>query len=249
MNVWGAQIRPPSFDRALAAWLLNHGLMGRAERAFFEGAIRPAQFIVDVGANQGVFTMLFSKLVGPEGRVVALEPEPRLFAALDANCRLNDAGNVTRVQVAAGRTRADGVLHCSRFNSGDNRLTDSMKGDSVTVPVVPLDDVLPTETVSLVKIDVQGYELQVVEGMQAMMARSPEIRVLFEYWPEALAHAGCKGSELLDSFLDRGFSLCELSKVGLRKLAGADLMAVKSMSGRRFINLLAIRENAADGVR
>lgn len=249
MNVWGAKIRPPSLDRAVAAWLLNTGLMGRAERAYFEAAVSPGQFIVDVGANQGAYTMLFSRLVGPEGRVVALEPAPALFAALDGNCRLNDAGNVTRLQVAAGKTRADAVLHCSRFNSGDNRLTDSVQGASVDVSVVPLDEILPTETVGLVKIDVQGYELHVVEGMQAIIERSPEIRIFFEYWPEGLAHAGCKGSDLVDFFLDRGFSLSELSNAGLRKLAGAGLMQIRKKSGRQFANLLASRDRAGDGVR
>src|SRR5688572_7103479 len=156
MNVWGSQLRPPTVDRALAAWLLNAGLMGRAERRFFERVVTSGQVIVDVGANQGVFTLLFSRLVGRDGRVVALEPEPRLFAALDENCRRNGADNVTRLQLAAGDKHGRGLLQRARFNAGDNRMTGSAKG-SVPVEIVSLDELLPTEIVSLIKIDVQGY--------------------------------------------------------------------------------------------
>ena len=145
MNVWGARIHAPTLDRALAAWLLNAGLMGRAERRLFEGAITRGQLVVDVGANQGVFTLLFSRLVGPEGRVFALEPAPALFEALDQNCRANNAHNVTRLRAAAGETRSRGTLRCSRLNGGDNRLTDSLNGPSFPVEVMPLDDILPTE--------------------------------------------------------------------------------------------------------
>jgi FkbM family methyltransferase len=241
MNVWGATVRPPSADRALAAWLLNAGLMGRAERRFFERVVAPGQVIVDVGANQGVFTLLFSRLVGPEGRVVALEPAPALFAALDENCRINRAANVTRLPAAAGEVRSQGLLRCSRFNRGDNRLTRSVTGPSVPVDIVPLDEILPSGVVSFVKIDVQGHELAVVKGMQAILQRSPGILVFFEYWSSGLARAGGVPGELLDFFLDRGFSLFELTRGGRRKLDGGDVARAKA-SYRSWRNLLAARE-------
>jgi FkbM family methyltransferase len=242
MNVWGARVRPPTMDRALAAWLLKAGLMGGAEKRFFEGAIAPGQIVVDVGANQGIFTLLFSRLVGREGRVVALEPQPALFAALDRNCRLNGADHVTRLQVAAGETHAQGVLHCSRFNSGDNRLSDSLKGPSLSVDIVVLDDLLPTESVSLVKIDVQGYELRVVKGMQRILDRARGIRVLFEYWPAGLRYAESTPGELPDFFVARGFALFALHGVGVRKLSGDDLARLRQAGGRSWTNLLAVRE-------
>jgi FkbM family methyltransferase len=243
MKVWGAAVRSPTVDRAVAAWLLNAGLMGGAERRFFESTVKRGQAVVDVGANQGIFTLLFSRLVGPEGRVVALEPEPALFAALDGNCRLNGADHVTRLQVAAGEKRAHGVLHCSRFNRGDNRLSDSLTGPSVAVDIVPLDDLLPAEKVSLVKIDVQGYELQVVKGMQRMLDRVGDIKVFFEYWPAGLGYAGTAAGELPDFFLSRGFSLFELHGGSVRKLSGDDLVKVRqAAAGRSWTNLLAARD-------
>jgi FkbM family methyltransferase len=248
MKVWGAQVRPPSVDRAVAAWLLNAGLMGREERRFFENTVTAGQTVVDVGANQGIFTLLFSRLVGREGRVVALEPEPGLFAALDGNCRRNGADHVTRLQMAAGEKRAQGVLHCSRFNRGDNRLSDSLAGPSVSVNIAALDDLLPTETVNLIKIDVQGYELQVVKGMQQMLDRVRDIKVFFEYWPAGLGYAGTAAGELPDFFLSRGFSLFALHGGGVRKLSGDGLAKVRQAAGHsararaQWTNLLAVRE-------
>jgi FkbM family methyltransferase len=241
MNVWGAQVRPPTVDRAVAAWLLNAGLMGRDERRFFESVVTSGQVVVDVGANQGVFTLLFSRLVGREGRVLALEPEPRLFAALDENCRRNGADNVTRLQMAAGERHGRGLLHCSRFNRGDNRLTGSVEG-SVPVDIVSLDEMLPTEIVSLIKIDVQGYELHVVKGMRGILDRGRAIKVLFEYWPAGLGYAGCAPGELLEFFLARGFSLFELSRTGFRKREGRDLARSAGVGDWSWRNLLAVRE-------
>jgi FkbM family methyltransferase len=215
--------------------------MGGAERRFFESTVKRGQTVVDVGANQGIFTLLFAKLVGPGGRVVALEPEPALFAALDANCRRNGAGHVARHPIAAGETRARGVLHCSRFNRGDNRLNDSLDGPSVPVDIVPLDELLPVEMVSLIKIDVQGHELQVVKGMQQILERARDVKVFFEYWPAGLGYAGTTPGELPDFFLSRGFSLFELHGAAVRKLSGADLVKVRQAAGRSWTNLLAAR--------
>jgi FkbM family methyltransferase len=241
MNVWGAKVRPPSLDRAVAAWLLNAGLMGGDEKRFFETTVTEGQIIIDVGANQGLFTLLFSRLAGPAGRVFALEPEPALFAALDENCRINAAENVTRLNAAAGESRGRGLLRRARFNRGDNRLTDSHRGSCVPVEVVPLDEILPAGQVSLIKIDVQGHELGVVKGMQAIMARSPRINVLFEYWPSGLGRAGTAPGDLLGFFTDRGFSLFELSSSGRRRLDGQELRRSPA-GGWAARNLLAARE-------
>ncbi len=243
MNVWGATVRPPTMDRAMAAWLLSVGLSGRAERRFLESTISAGQIVVDVGANQGVFTMLLSRLVGVEGRVLALEPAPLLFAALDNNCRLNRADNVTRLSMAAGERRHQGVLRCSRFNRGDNTMTSSRSGPSVPVEIVALDEILPVEEVSLIKVDVQGYELSVVKGMEALLERSPGVKVLFEYWPAGLRRAGCTTpEEILECFQQRGFSLFDIAGTRLQKLDGRGLARLGRGSHWSWANLVAARE-------
>jgi FkbM family methyltransferase len=239
MNVWGFRVQPPTVDRALAAFLFKTGAMGRVERQLFERSIVPGTTVVDVGANQGCFTLLFSRLVGPAGGVVALEPEPAVCDALERNCTLNSASNVTCLRVAAGAERAQGALHCARFNRGDNRLTASATARSLLVEIVPLDLLLDDAEISFVKIDVQGHELHVATGMQRILERNAGIKVLFEYWPGGLERAGSAPDELLKFFVDRHFSLFELSRRGLRPVGGVRALPLSEWS---WTNLLAVRE-------
>jgi FkbM family methyltransferase len=200
---------------------------------------------VDVGANQGLYTLLFSRLVGPTGHVYALEPEPVLFAALEANCRINNTANVTPLRMAAGDTRSQGLLRCSRLNRGDNRLAADARGRAVAVKIVPLDEIVPAGPVSFVKIDVQGYEPRVVNGMRSLIDQSPAMKVLFEFWPAGLSQAGHTPAELLDFFLGRGFGISELSAGGLRKLRGSETAQLARAGGSGYRNLLAARDQVS----
>lgn len=248
MNVWGFEVRSPTLDRRLAALLLARGLSGHRDRLVFERTIRPGDAVVDVGANQGIFTLLFSRLAGGGGSVLALEPEPRLFAALEENCRRNGASNVHALRMAAGERRSEGVLRRSPFNRGDNRMTDSvLLGGTVPVEIAPLDELVHGRRVDFVKIDVQGYEMQVLRGMGATLAANEGIRVYFEYWPEGLGYAGTSAIEPLRFLTDRGFRLFEESRSGPRPVE-AEAVARGARSGHlRYRNLLATRSVRADG--
>src|SRR5215471_12592897 len=81
--VWGHHFRAVSFDRLLNLNLNRIGLMNTGMRLFLEQQVRPGMRVVDAGANQGLFTLLCSRLVGPNGSVSAFEPDPELFAALE----------------------------------------------------------------------------------------------------------------------------------------------------------------------
>src|SRR5436190_6684482 len=71
---------------------------------FILSHVKSGDCIWDVGANRGMFSMFFSKHVGPEGRVYSFEPEARIFRDLEANIRLNEAANTSPMRIALGRT-------------------------------------------------------------------------------------------------------------------------------------------------
>lgn len=155
------------------------------ERALLEALVRPGMYVVDVGANIGYCTMLFSSLTGERGRIWSIEPDPVNLLELEATVAENRlAGQVTVLPVAAGAS--EGTV---KFEPGLNSCV-TPEGRS-EVPVKSLDS-LKLDRVDLVKIDVEGYEGAVLEGAQATLARC-QPSIFMELHPRLLTghtHAG-----------------------------------------------------------
>lgn len=214
-------------------WTLASGgrgfLTGRFERdrvASIVALLRPGDVLWDIGAHKGYVALAAARRIGATGRVIACEPSRRNLAALRRHVRWNRASNVTIVE--AGLSRADGE---ARFGGSGSSITYRLgKGDEI-VRVRRLDRLvaegLPAPTAA--KIDVEGEEAAVLEGMGAHLGGC---RVLFVAVHDAAAHAATR--RLLDA---RGFTVVEGRKMrrfteGGEPWAGdADLVAVASGPG------------------
>ncbi len=203
VTVWGQRLVAPSADRLLYAMLHRIGLMGRADRAFFAREVKPGMTVLDIGANIGLYALTFSRLAGPTGQVYAFEPAPDLFSALDAARRLNHAANLQTFACGLGAADATLRLQRSFFNSGDNRIGKGgdFSGDAADVPIRRGDDLVAgAPSVDFIKIDVQGWELHALRGLNETIARSPGVQIYLEFWPRGLRDAGA-GPEALWAFL------------------------------------------------
>jgi FkbM family methyltransferase len=162
---------------------------------------------LDIGANIGLHTLLMSELVGSGGRVFAFEPQSRNFELLQKNLALNHAGNVVARRAAAGSREGVCRLAVHPTNYGDHRVASGSEG-SEEVPLVTIDSALrdiPDNSISLIKIDVQGYETYVINGMQDTLRRNPHAILIIEVFPEALHAAGASASELVALLQKCGF--------------------------------------------
>ena len=151
-------------------------------QAFIARRLKPGQTFVDVGANIGVYSVFASRLVGPAGRVLAIEANPGTHRYLADNVTKNGLANVTTLNCAVGD--ADGELRISadRRNAGATHVASGDEG-GVTVPVRRLDDLLRDQGITSVhymKIDVEGYELPVLHGAVDAIRRIPDIVVQTE---------------------------------------------------------------------
>ena len=246
-RVWGNRLRAPTFDRRLALWLHRAGLMGVSDRTLLEARIKPGMTVVDIGANQGLYTLLFSRLTGEEGTVLAFEPDDLLHAALQENVAFNQADNVESFRLGLGSKRDTMTLYRSLLNSGDNRLAAKSAAagprEGVRVEIERLDQVLAGRRIDFVKMDVQGWEMEVFRGMQGLLDDPANARmaIYFEYWPQGLRDAGTDPAEPL-VFLNRnGFVIYSLKD---NRLLGDALDPNKVTSrvlGNRYINLYAAR--------
>jgi len=183
------------------------------ETAFFRSIIRPADVFVDIGANIGYYSTLAAKLVGPGGKVIAIEPGPYNFELLTRNIRRNRFSNVILQQLALSDFPGKVELNLSRVNFGDNRVGTNLsvlgefESDSVEVRAERLDDLLTRLNVTRVeniKMDVQGYEAQVQEGMLKTLSRYVST-VATEFWPAGLISAGGDPHLYLSRFRELGF--------------------------------------------
>jgi FkbM family methyltransferase len=142
---------------------------------------------VDVGANYGYYTLLMAAACGPEGRVVACEPSPLLAETyLPRNLALNGFQN--RVEIcpkAVGNLNdctVDFVLHEGDFaTSSLERWAYAARSSTIQVPAITLDRLCADwPRLDLVKIDAEGAEALVWEGMQATLRRFPHAVVVLE---------------------------------------------------------------------
>ncbi len=167
------------------------------ETSLLSAEIRLGMTIVDVGANIGYYTLLFSKLTGDAGRVYAFEPEPQNFALLRQNLTRNNRTNVVALNRAASDQVGPSFLYLSTENHGDHQAYPSEDGRrKVPITMTRLDDCVEGP-VDLIKMDVQGFEAHALSGMEKVIAASPRLTIFTEFWPEGLRRAGSAAADFL----------------------------------------------------
>lgn len=238
----GFQFRSPSLDRLASLWLHKLGLLGKEELAFLSQVVRPGMTIVDVGANQGIYTLFLSRLAAP-AIIFAFEPEPFLYQQLLENVRINDVMNVVCQKLAIAEENKSFILRPGPLNSGDNRIviTEDARSEDILVKATTLDDLFPDERIDLIKIDVQGFELHALEGARALLHRSEEIILLLEYCPYGLYQSGSSASRLLAFLDDNGFFLWRLSAGKVRR-EKADSF-IQRQRWKSYCNIVAARKS------
>jgi FkbM family methyltransferase len=179
-------------DRLLREGTYEPGLLS-AIRA----VLRPGDTFIDVGANEGWFSILAARQVGPQGRVIAVEPQARLTPVIEAHIRRNGLGNVTLLSSAFGATASVAELALTpSTNSGATSLLRTRRqrwARRQSVAVHRLDTVAAMyglTTIRCVKIDVEGFERDVLDGAGAWLDSGRIDYLLLETHPEALAARG-----------------------------------------------------------
>jgi len=143
--------------------------------------VRPGDAVVDVGAHYGTYTLPLARLVGAQGHVYAVEPAEHARSVLSRNIRMNQLRNVQLLPVAAGAKSAHATLHLhDDLSRASLRDSCEHRPDAESVEVVRLDDVVPSgRRISLIKMDVEGYEPQALQGATGILIRNRPV-VIFE---------------------------------------------------------------------
>jgi FkbM family methyltransferase len=197
------------------------GLFEPAESGVVTEILSPGDTFVDIGAHIGWFTTIAAQCVGREGLVIACEPYPPNVAALKENIAINSAENVRLVDMALGSQ--PGTLSLGfDADSGATTALDWGRSERVETPMTTLDAVLAeVPAVTLLKLDVEGWEAHVMRGGSEALARTQ--RVLIEINRPVLKKAGSSDQELYGLLRDAGFKTFDpVTQRGLRRLLPDD---------------------------
>jgi FkbM family methyltransferase len=164
------------------------------DRLVFPGAV-----VFECGAHHGCTTIALSNWVGPQGSVVAFEPSPANAGIARRNIALNELANTTLHEQAIGAS--DGTVWLS---TRSNASVVAGGGDAVQVEMVRLDR-YATLRPSLLKIDVEGLEADVLRGAQETMRTTPALAI--ELHPGAVVRYGSSVEQLIATLDERAYAL------------------------------------------
>ena len=200
--------------------------------------LTPGSVCFDIGANIGITTVWMARHTG---KVYAYEPEPSNQARFRDHMRLNRVDNAVLEPCAVSDHEGEAIFHLTRsyghHSLGEVR-TSPITGH-ITVPLIKIDAYCEKEKIDhirFMKIDVEGFELEVLRGAEQMLRRQRIDLVVFEVSPDILSALSRKAAGLYDFLTDLGYGVCRLNRepvtreqfVSLRN--NADFLALPNRS-------------------
>jgi FkbM family methyltransferase len=159
-------------DMYIGRSLQKYGEFSEHEMELLLKLVQPGDLVVEAGANIGTHTLALSQAVGPSGMVIAYEPQRLVFQSLCANLALNSIANVVARQAALGArpevARIPALNPYKHANFGGVSISDHSQSEPVSIESL---DSLGLSRCSLIKIDVEGYEIQVLNGSRETIQR------------------------------------------------------------------------------
>ncbi len=180
--------------------------------------LQPGDVFVDVGANIGYYSVLASRLVGRNGKVVSVEASPAFHRILLRHAQRNGCANIRAVNAAVSdRDELLTFILASSRNMGANSIVpyDGPAESTFQIAARPLPALLTEEEITrarVIKIDVEGAEGGVVRGLLPLLGRvRPDAELTVEVTPQRMAELGESVDDLLDAVRAHGFHVYHLA--------------------------------------
>jgi len=202
--------------------------------------LKPGMTFVDVGTHVGQYTLVASDLVGPIGSVHSFEPQPDTFELLRHNVETNGLANVNLNRCALGESCADAELYIAcpdNVGQSSFRRPHNYSGKAITVSCRTLDDYVDEHriAVNIIKIDVEGAELSVLQGATRILSGSVKPCLIIEFWEEFQREYGSSCAEMASFLIAHGYKLFWITEKGVAPYACGD----KAQSTAGAFNVLA----------
>ena len=215
----------------------------RLMTTLFTKLVTEGMIVVDIGAHVGYYTLLAARAVGDKGKVFCFEPEPSNYALLLKNIKENNCNNVVPVQKAVTNTTGSIKLFIAKDPSGHSIGSDNPHQKAILVDSTTLDDFFVGREypIHAIKIDVEGAEMAVLQGMRNIIAKNRQLNIFTEFNPRALMKAGFLPAEYFQMLVNYGFEIYVINEQK-QLLEPAEVgHAMKMCKNIEYANLLCQR--------
>lgn len=194
-------------DNYLTQSIVNDGVYEPTETALVRKILKEGDVFIDVGANIGWYSVHAARLVGPRGQVVAFEPEPNNLHLLRKNVEANGLTNVTVDERGLSNEAGSFKLFLEKDNLGMHSLVMEHGGQRyINVNTIRFDDYWNDRGgIRLIKIDTEGAEGMILDGMRETLKRQKNLDLIFEFAPHRLVKSGFDPEKLLSDLYALGF--------------------------------------------
>ncbi len=188
----------PSVDNGVELSLFETGTYEKGTIQLLHKFLKPGSAFLDIGANIGLMSSIASKIVGAEGKVLSVEANPKTIEILQHNLALNHAENVSIFPFALGSEKGNATLYENwNVNRGGASLLSQDQQEGIDVPVEKLDDIFENDKIDLIKIDVEGFELEVLKGGIELLKKQLPVLII-EVSEQRENEAGVSPEEIAD---------------------------------------------------
>lgn len=229
------------------AYTFITGIYETYHRKILAEIVNTADIICDIGAYTGDHTLYLSNLVGDNGKVIAVEPDPRNFDLLKKNIKINRKRNIKALRVAVSNKNGEAILFMPLDTSTESRLDIPPSEDSTfrKVKQTTLTNLFnKIGHVNLLKLDIQGYEGKIIDDIVQVIKNRLADKLIIEFWPEGYIDVGASPKKFMEKLFDLDIKIYlldeEKQKKVLLKKNGDYLIKYCDKIG--FANLLCVNK-------
>jgi FkbM family methyltransferase len=247
MEAQGYKIYLNPRDVGVSRMLFMYGFYEKYTTDLFRKLVKRGDVFLDIGANLGHYALIAAGAVGERGRVYAFEPASDSYNLLLKSVAANGFKNIVAVPKAVSNRVGTTRLVLDPHDAGMHRLASGAdSGDSIVIETVTLDDYFKDkeDRVNIMKMDVEGAEMLVLEGMHEIIKRNDDLTIFTEFSPVMLRRAGSAPEEYLRQLFGHGFALFHINEQE-EKLDPLDLdKAMRVGTEEKWTNFLCLKNGA-----
>ena len=208
IKVWGNRFLYLNYDSFQSMWVMYNWIVDWEEFQLIEHYVEKNDVLFDIGTNMGFYTVWMSRFINQNGKIHCFEPDKLNYSRLQANISLNKIKSLIKTNRYAV-SDFNGWLKFTEDRDGENHISNNALESTVEVQSIALDTYLEIQGIqhiAYMKIDVEGFELQVLKGAREIL-ENKKVDIIQLEINQQLNNAGTKVSDLLFFLKNYGYNL------------------------------------------